>query len=232
MHLARTYPYTSNLSVHCIALISLHGNLGLIPFHGLSVQLESLGVKALSLNTRLREMQNIFYGASIACDFSLGKSDAILASALYRNLYVHNCKASHLNQVRADARVCTARRVSGLSGRFQPNSSIQLPASLCPWAADQCPSYLVLIPWVTLTFLDRTPAYRLSHSLLPRVTGCLTAYFRVSAVALTSSPLGRGPQMVAYVRAELQALEAIPSDAFLTAQWDFGNPLRPNEVVK
>jgi len=44
----------------------------------------------------VRELQNAFYGSALAYDHSLGTDDALLAAALYRNLYGHEAKAQHL----------------------------------------------------------------------------------------------------------------------------------------
>mmetsp|Transcript_7959 Transcript_7959/g.23953 ORF Transcript_7959/g.23953 Transcript_7959/m.23953 type:complete len:258 (+) Transcript_7959:75-848(+) len=69
-------------------------------------QLVSLEVKSISLNTRTRELQNAFYGSAVAYDFSLANSDAILASALHRNLFNYNprCRPTQLLQMVAYVR--------------------------------------------------------------------------------------------------------------------------------
>jgi len=67
-------------------------------------QIHALGVKPIALSARVRELQNAFYGAAIAYDYSLGTNDAVLASALYRNVYGHDCKARHLLMLTAYVR--------------------------------------------------------------------------------------------------------------------------------
>jgi cytochrome b pre-mRNA-processing protein 3 len=64
----------------------------------------SLGVQSLALNTRTRELQNVFYGTAVSYDFALGTSDALLAAALYRNLFGLEGRAVHVNKMTAYVR--------------------------------------------------------------------------------------------------------------------------------
>lgn len=64
----------------------------------------SLGVQSLALNTRTRELQNVFYGSAVSYDFALGSSDAILGAALYRNLFGLEGRAVHVNKMTAYVR--------------------------------------------------------------------------------------------------------------------------------
>ena len=59
----------------------------------------SLGVQSLALNTRTRELQNVFYGSAVSYDFALGSSDAILGAALYRNLFGLEGRAVHVSKM-------------------------------------------------------------------------------------------------------------------------------------
>uniref|UniRef100_A0A7S4KIP2 Ubiquinol-cytochrome c chaperone domain-containing protein n=2 Tax=Guillardia theta TaxID=55529 RepID=A0A7S4KIP2_GUITH len=61
--------------------------------------LKNLGVGVLSLNARTRDLQNVFYGSAVAFDFSLGTSDALLAMALYRNIFSFDGDAHHVGMM-------------------------------------------------------------------------------------------------------------------------------------
>jgi len=64
----------------------------------------NLGVQSLALNTRTRELQNVFYGSAVSYDFALGTSDAVLGAALYRNLFGLEGRAVHVNKMAAYVR--------------------------------------------------------------------------------------------------------------------------------
>jgi cytochrome b pre-mRNA-processing protein 3 len=64
----------------------------------------NLGVQSLALNTRTRELQNVFYGSAVSYDFALGTSDAVLGAALYRNLFGLEGRAVHVNKMTAYVR--------------------------------------------------------------------------------------------------------------------------------
>jgi len=69
-------------------------------FHSdLTTQMHSLGVETIQLSARARELQNVFYGAAVSYDYSLGVADALLASALYRNIYGCNGRALHVEKL-------------------------------------------------------------------------------------------------------------------------------------
>ena len=63
----------------------------------------NLGVQSLALNTRTRELQNVFYGSAVSYDFALGTSD-VLGAALYRNLFGLEGRAVHVNKMTAYVR--------------------------------------------------------------------------------------------------------------------------------
>mmetsp|Transcript_41266 Transcript_41266/g.64491 ORF Transcript_41266/g.64491 Transcript_41266/m.64491 type:complete len:246 (+) Transcript_41266:114-851(+) len=67
-------------------------------------QMFSMGVQSFALNTRTRELQSIFYGIAVSFDYGLGSSDALLGSAMYRNLFVGEARAVHVNQMVAYVR--------------------------------------------------------------------------------------------------------------------------------
>ncbi|KAJ1489693.1 ubiquinol-cytochrome C chaperone-domain-containing protein [Baffinella frigidus] len=74
-------------------------------FHtDLTTQMSGMGVQAIQLSTRARELQSVFYGAAVSYDYSLGGADALLASALYRNIFGCNVRAVHLNEMVAYVR--------------------------------------------------------------------------------------------------------------------------------
>jgi len=64
----------------------------------------NLGVQSLALNTRTRELQNVFYGSAVSYDFALGTSDAVLGAALYRNLFGLEGRAVHVSKMTAYVR--------------------------------------------------------------------------------------------------------------------------------
>ena len=78
----------------------------------------SLGVQSLALNTRTRELQNVFYGSAVSYDFALGTSDAILGAALYRNLFGLESRAVHVNKMTAYVR----KQLQMLDVMLPPNS--------------------------------------------------------------------------------------------------------------
>lgn len=62
------------------------------------VVIRSKGVKELQVNKHLVELQEMFFGAALAYDEAVASSDAVLAAALWRNLYGFEVDAQKLEK--------------------------------------------------------------------------------------------------------------------------------------
>ena len=96
----------------------------------------NLGVQSLALNTRTRELQNVFYGSAVSYDFALGTSDAVLGAALYRNIFGLESRAVHINKMTAYVR----KQLQMLDVRNPPGVICCQAYASCPTAPLSCPA--------------------------------------------------------------------------------------------
>ena len=73
------------------------------------VEIRNKGIPELQLNKNLVELQEIFFGSALSYDEGIASSDAVLAAALWRNLYGFEVDARQLEVAVRYVRMETVR---------------------------------------------------------------------------------------------------------------------------